>query len=226
MQRLTRTPVTALGNLPAEMVSDLVSVMSLRTYRRGSHLFYQGEDPYAIWFLESGRAKWFKVSEDGQEQILQLVNPGEAVGLVALLDRQPYVAAAKALEESTAWALSIHDFDRMVMKHPELALLVMRQLGSGVRWLLEHIHCMQHRSASERVVSVLMRKTQSQENGLKVVQLTHQEIAQLAGMARETVSRVLADLQRRGAVRLTRSQVILLDPLRFWNPVQEQARSS
>lgn len=217
MQRLMRNPVAAFAGLAPETVADIVSVMSLRTYRKGSHLFYQGEDPHAVWFLESGRAKWFKVSEDGQEQILQLVNPGEAVGMVALLDRKPYVAAAKALEESTAWTLSIHDFDRMVMKHPELALLVMRQLGDGVRWLLEHVHSMQHRSAHERVASVLMRKAQVRENGLKVIPLTHQEIAQLAGMARETVSRVLADLQRRGAVRLTRSQVLLLDGTLLWN---------
>lgn len=224
MQRPMRSTVAAFASLPAQTVSDLVAVMSLRSYRKGSYLFHQGEDPHAIWFLESGRAKWFKVSEDGQEQILQLVNPGEAVGLVALLDRKPYVAAARALEESTAWALSIPDFDRLIIKHPELSLLVMRQLGNGVRWLLEHIHCVQHRSAHERVVAVLMRKAQSRENGLKVIPLTHQEIAQLAGMARETVSRVLADLQRRGAVRLTRSQVILLDASRFWSPMQEQAR--
>ncbi|MFZ5816705.1 MAG: Crp/Fnr family transcriptional regulator [Bacillota bacterium] len=223
MQRSVRCPI-AFATLPAETVSDLVSLMSLRTYRKGSHLFYQGEDPHAVWFLETGRAKWFKISEDGQEQILQLVKPGEPVGLVALLDRKPYVAAAMALEDTTAWALSIHDFDRMVMRHPELALLVMRHLGEGVRWLLEHIHCMQNRSAHERVVSVLMRKAQPRENGLRVIPLTHQEIAQLSGMARETASRVLADLQRRGAVRLTRSQVILLDASRFWNGPPEQAQ--
>lgn len=224
MLRSARTAVAAFGALPPETVADLVSVMALRTYRKGSHLFYQGEDPHAVWFVETGRVKWFKVSEDGQEQILQLVNPGEAVGLVALLDRKPYVAAAKALEETTAWTLSIQDFDRMVLKHPELALLVMRQLGDGVRWLLEHIHCMQHRSAHERVVSVLMRKAQVRENGLRVIPLTHQEIAQLAGMARETVSRALSDLQRRGAVSLTRNQVVLLDPSRFWAPVQQAAK--
>lgn len=224
MIRANRTAVAAFASLPPETVSDLVKVMTLRTYRKGSHLFYQGEDPHAVWFVETGRVKWFKISEDGQEQILQMVNPGEAVGLVALLDRKPYVAAAKALEETTAWALSLLDFEKMVMKHPEVALLIMRQLGDGVRWLLEHIHSMQNRSAHERVVSVLMRKAQLRENGTRVIPLTHQEIAQLAGMARETVSRILSDLQRRDAVKLTRSQVVLLDPARFWSPTLQQSK--
>jgi len=207
--------LAAFATLPREAVADLVTVMSLRSYRRGSHLFQQGEEPHAVWFLETGRVKWFKTSEDGQEQILQIVNPGEAVGLVALLDRKPYVASAKAADDTTAWTLSITDYDAMVMRHPQLALLVMRQLGDGVRWLLEHVHSMQNRTAHERVVSVLMRRVQVHESGERVVAMTHQEIASLAGMARETVSRVLSDLQRRGAVRLTRSKVILLDSERL-----------
>ncbi len=221
MNRYLRTPgLAAFAALPREAVTDLVSVMSLRTYRKGSHLFYQGEEPHAVWFLETGRAKWFKTSEDGQEQILQIVGPGEAVGLVALLDRKPYVAAARAVEDTTAWTLAIHDYDSMVMRHPELALLVMRQLGDGVRWLLEHVHSMQNRSAQERVVSVLMRKARLDESGERVIPMTHQEIASLAGMARETVSRVLSDLQRRGAVRLTRSMVILLDAAQLQGGMQ------
>lgn len=203
--------VAALTDLSPEAAAEVMAAMSFHAYRRGTHLFHQGGEPQAVWFVETGQIKWFKVTEDGREQILQVAGPGDAVGLVALLDRKPYVAAAKAVEASTAWSLSIPEFDRMVLRHPELALLVMRQLGDGVRWLLEHVHSMQHRSAHDRVVSVLQRRAEPDGEGRQVVRLTHQEIAQMAGIARETVSRVLADLQRRGAVVLTRSQVLLLD---------------
>jgi len=203
--------VTAFANLPHQASADLMEVMSFHAYRKGQNLFYQGQEPQAVWFVESGQVKWFKVSEDGREQILQVAGPGEAVGLVALLDRKPYVAAAKAVGASTAWSLTISDFERMVIRHPELALFVMRQLGDGVRWLIEHVHSMQHRSAHDRVTAVLLHRAEPDEDGKRIVRLTHQEIAQIAGVARETVSRVLSDLQRRGAVALTRSQVQLLD---------------
>ncbi len=208
--------VAAFRGLPEDVVSDLVSVMRLRAFRKGSVLCAQGEEPHSIFFIEAGRVKWHKVSEDGNEMVLQVLGRGEAVGLVALLDRKPYVAGAMAVEDTMAWVLSVPDFDRMVMKHPQLALEVMRHLGDGVRQLLEHVHAIHNRSAHERVSSVLIRKAEPTDHGYRVVPLTHQEIADLGGMARETVSRVLADLQRRGAVRLTRSKVILLDASRFW----------
>ena len=138
------------------------------------------------------------------------------------MDRKPYIAGATAVEDVSAWVLSIADFDRMVARHPVLALQVMQLLGDGVRWLLEHVHAMSHRSAHERVASVLIRKAEAAETGERVIPLTHQEIAHLAGMARETVSRVLADFQRRGAVRLTRNAVMLLDATRFWAPEERR----
>ncbi|HWI50539.1 MAG TPA: Crp/Fnr family transcriptional regulator [Symbiobacteriaceae bacterium] len=207
-----------LRTLPEPVVADLLQVMHQRTFRKGSVLFAQGEEPVAVFLVESGRIKWHKVSEDGNEQILQVAEPGQVVGLVALLDRKPYIAAATVVEDATVRVLNIADFDRMVLTHPELALTVMRMLGDGVRWLLEHVHAMTGRSAHERVASVLIQKAEPGEQGARVIPLTHQEIAHLAGMARETVSRVLADFQRRGAVRLTRNAVMLYDATRFWAP--------
>jgi CRP/FNR family transcriptional regulator, cyclic AMP receptor protein len=216
----TAEGIAAFHGLPETVVAELTRIMHLRAFRKGSVLFDQGEEPQALFFVETGRVKWHKVSEDGNEQILQVVEPGQAVGLVALLDRKPYVAAATAVEDSTLWVLTVADFDRMVMRYPQLALVVMEHLGDGVRWLIEHVHSMTNRSAHERVSSVLIRKAEAAENGQRVIPLTHQEIAHLAGMARETVSRVLADFQRRGAVRLTRSAVVLVDATRFWAPQQ------
>lgn len=213
-----------LRTLPAPVVAELKQEMHLRTFRKGAVLFSQGEEPRAIYFVETGRVKWHKVSEDGNEQILQVAEPGQAIGLVALLDRKPYIAAATCLEDSAVWVLSMADFDRLVLHHPVIALTVMRLLGDGVRWLLEHVHAMTNRSAHERVASVLIRKAEADENGARVIPLTHQEIAHLAGMARETVSRVLADFQRRGAVRLTRNAVLLLDATLFW--ASQQRRKS
>ena len=210
--------VAAFAGLPDGVEEDLIKVMHVKTFRKGSVLFTQGEEPHALYFVQSGRVKWHKVSEDGNEQILQVVERGQAVGLVALLDRKPYVAAATVVEDATVWVLTVADFDRMVLRHPQLALLVMSMLGDGVRWLLEHVHAMSNRSAHERVASVLIRKAEPGKDGHRTIPLTHQEIAHLAGMARETVSRVLADFQRRGAVQLARNVVILLDATRFWAP--------
>ncbi len=212
--------VAALQGLPDATIVDLMQIMHLRSYRRGSLLFSQGEDPTAVFFLEAGRVKWHKISEDGNAQTLQVIEAGEAVGLVALLDRHPYIASAEVLEDATVWALAMSDFDRIVMTHPEVALAIMRLLGDGVRWLLEHVHAMTSRSAHERVISVLMRKAETADGGLRIIPLTHQEIAHLGGMARETVSRVLSDLQRRGAVRLARNAVVLVDARLFWESTE------
>lgn len=217
--------IKVFATLSADARRDLFSVMYLRSYRKGSLLFAQGEVPSAIYFVESGRVKWHKVSEDGCEQTLQVVETGEAVGMVALLDRKPYIANAEAIEDAMVWVLSVADFDKMVLRHPEVALHIMSLLGDSVRWLLEHVHAMTTRSAQDRVVAVLVRKAVTTDTGHQVVPLTHQEIAHLGGMARETVSRVLADLQRRGAVRLTRSAIIVVDTSLFWSAqAQYQAK--
>lgn len=210
--------IAALPGLAEVLEEELLRVMRLRTFSKASVLFRQGEEARAVYLVERGRIRWQRVSADGNVQTLQVAERGDTVGLVALLDRDPYVAEAVAVEESTAWELSAVAFDHVVLRRPELALQFMRLLGSGVRSLVEHVHAMSNRSAQERVTAVLMQRTQEAGTGGVIIPMTHQEIANITGLARETVSRVLADLQRRGAVRLTRSAVAVVDPTVLWEP--------
>lgn len=215
MQAVTDLGIAAFADLPDAVVADLNRAMHLRPIHEGALLYRQGDAPDTVFFLHTGRVKWHLVNEDGSEQTLMVVEPGDPIGLVALLDRRPCIASATALEESTVWDISLDDFDRLLQRHPELALRVMRHLGEQVRGLMERLNALSARSAHERVSSILLQRAQPAESGVQVIPMTHQQIAHMSGMARETVSRVLADFQRRGAVRLTRSAVILLDPSRF-----------
>lgn len=217
-----RARALALGGLSETVQVDFLAAMQSRQFHRGDHLFQQGGQPHAVFLVESGRVNWTRLTEDGNEQSLQVVGPGEAVGLIGLMDRRPYMGSAIALDEITAWELSAAAFESLVQKHPEAALLIIRLLSVKMRQVVEHIHSLSGRSAAERVITVLLEKARPEAERC-VVALTHQEIAQISGLARETVSRVLAELQRRGTVSLTRSAVLLRDPSLLWEALGMKA---
>lgn len=217
-----RARALTLAGLSEAAQADFVAAMQFRHFARGANLFQQGDEPDALFLIESGRVNWTRLTEDGNEQSLQVVGPGEAVGLVGLLDRRPYMGTARALDETTAWELSAAAFQALVQKHPDAALLIMRLLSVKMRRVVEHIHALSGRSATERVITVLLEKARPLGDQC-IVSLTHQEMAQISGLARETVSRVLAELQRKGTVRLTRSAVLLRDPNLLWDTLGMRA---
>lgn len=172
--------------------------------RRGS-IFTTGGPGKHVYFLESGKVKICQPSPSGSEIILWFCLPGEIFGLAEASHGGGRVVSAHACEESVVLALSQKDFFAFLGAHPEAVLLSMQALSSRLRVLGEMVVNLISDNANTRIAKLLLRLaanygTRVDSYILLDVPLTHEEIANMVGTTRQTVTTVIGQFRRQGVL--------------------------
>ena len=153
--------------------------------------------------IVEGRVKVTKLSGDGREKILEMLGVGDFFGEMALLDRAPRIASVKALSETRILALARNDFLSVLRRSPDLAMAVVQELTRRLRHVDEQASALSFQRVEERTKGVLTRLARPEQAGSEAGRyatpaLTHQQIADMIGTSRETVTRVVKGLKEQG----------------------------
>jgi CRP/FNR family cyclic AMP-dependent transcriptional regulator len=154
-----------------------------------------------MYVIREGRVKVTKASEDGREKIMNIFGLGDFFGEMALLDRQPRSASVKTLEATQLLALSRRDFLEMLRTSSDLALSVIEELTRRLRDTGEQASSISFQKVQERARGLFERIAQDEEGGGEwriTPVLTHQQIADMIGTSRETVTRAVKRLKADG----------------------------
>lgn len=201
-------------NLSQPAIKDLEAIKSTASYPKGAILFVEGQAPRGVFVLCQGRAKLSTSSSEGKTIILKIAEPGEVLGLSATVSGKPYEVTAEMMEPSQANFIVKQDFLNFLREHGEAALRVAQQLSQNYHSAYEEIRSLGlSQSASEKLARLLLEWAADGDASkgkvrLKVT-LTHEEIAQLIGTSRETVTRAFADLKKKHLVQIKGSTLIL-----------------
>lgn len=186
------------------------------TYRAGEVICRQGDPADAFYILTAGAVKVYRNTPTGQERIYALLRPPQWFGESGLLGYTMRSATVKAMEATRVSILAVSDFERFAAQHPSGALKVLRAMG---RRLMQRLHetCLATedllcRTSEERVLVTLTRLVneygQPSDDGMETrLRLGHEELGQLAGVSRETVSRILGRLRDEGFLRQGRGYI-------------------
>ena len=205
-------------NLPQRAVEGLDQISSTATYPRGAILFVEGQEPRGVFVICNGRVKLFASSADGKSLILRIANPGEVVGLPGTMSGKPYEVTAEALEPIQANFIPRNLFLKVLREHGEVAVRVAEILSDIYHATYKEVRYLGlSGSAGEKLARFLLDlttesgKTSGGTNGSSRVTLTltHEEIAQMIGSSRETVTRLLADFRRKHLVEVHGSTLII-----------------
>lgn len=186
------------------------------TYRTGEVILRQGEPADAFYTLTAGAVKIHRTTPGGQERIYALLRPPQWFGESGLLGYTVRSATVTAMEATSVIILTVRDFERFAARHPAGALRVLRALGRRLMQCLHETHLATEDllscTSEKRVMVILMRLVneygQSSGDGMeKRLRLGHEELGQLAGVSRETVSRVLGRLRDKGFLRQGRGHI-------------------
>jgi len=145
-----------------------------------------------------------KLSEDGREKILDFLESGSFMGEMALLERGPRSASVKTRSPVRVLALSRTDLIALLRKSPDLGLAVIQELSRRLRSVNEQASSLSFQRVKERTIGLLERLAKDPtDDGARLVtpSLTHQQIADMVGTSRETVTRVVKDLKESGWLR-------------------------
>jgi CRP-like cAMP-binding protein len=182
---------------------DLESIASLLIERRfpvGKTIVEEGLPGDYMYVIREGRVKVTKLSGDGREKILELLESGEFFGEMSLLDRAPRSASVKTLAETRVLALARNDFLSVLRRSPDLAMAVVQELTRRLRQVDEQASSLSFQSVEERTRGLLQRMAREEMEGplRRTPALTHQQIADMIGTSRETVTRVVKELKEQG----------------------------
>jgi CRP-like cAMP-binding protein len=192
--------------------AELESVQKLifeKTAGRGEMVLLEGEPSEHLYFVSSGVVKEFKTSAEGKEQILSIVRPGESFNDVAVLDGKPNAASARAMGQVTLCGIAKPDMAALLRQHPRIALNVVGVLAGRVRHFISLVEDLSFRRVTGRVARILLEHAGDGAGGGP--RLTQQEMAAMAGTAREVVGRSLKALEEEGVIRLERHRLVILD---------------
>lgn len=191
---LSRHPYFA--PLPAKTLKAIGRRVVAQTCSRGTLIFMEGEPPHGLYLVASGRIRIFKGSEDGKEQVLHHITPGQSFNDVAAFDGGPSPANAQAVEASTILLVPREALLELMRSYPEIARAVVPVLARRLRQLSSLVEDLSLRHVVSRVAGALLRPDTSGTLP------TRQELAAMVGTVREVATRALRHLERMGAIRL------------------------
>jgi CRP/FNR family cyclic AMP-dependent transcriptional regulator len=193
---------------------------TLRSFSRRQIIYFPGEAGQTVLVLARGRVKIKSVTSDGRESILAFIDEGELFGELAILDAAPRGEFAEAVEPSQVLAVPRDDIVWLMERRPEVALHVTKLFGFRLRRVENRLRNILFRSNRERVVALLLELLdshgQKDADGWEIrLRLSHQDLANLIGATRETVTVTLGQLQRDGLIEVRRQRIRVLKRARL-----------
>ena len=201
-------------NLPQHTVQALEAIKYTTAYPKGAVLFVEGQAARGVFILCRGRVKLSICSSDGKTLILKIAEPGEVLGLSASVSGKPYELTAETLDPCQVNFVKREDFLRFLREHNEVCLRVAEQLSEKYNTACHEIRSLGlSHSAAEKLAKLLLEWSVKnggarQPDRLKLT-LTHEEIAQMIGTSRETVTRLFADFRKRQLIQLKGSTLVI-----------------
>lgn len=204
---LNRIPYfSGLGPVELDGIRKLIFE---KTFERGEMILIEGESAEALYFVASGVVRVFKTSIEGKEQILNMVRPRESFNDVPIFDGDPNPASAQAMGPVGLYGIRRSNVEAVLRDHPQVALNVIKVLAARVRDLVSLVEDLSFRHVIGRVAKILLEH--AGDGTAPLPRLTQQEMAAMAGTAREVVGRSLKALEEEGAIRLDRHRIVITD---------------
>ena len=202
-------------NLPPAAVQRLNEIRSSATYPKSAMLFIEGQQPRGVFVLCTGKAKLSTSSSEGRTVITKISEAGDVLGLSATISNRPYEVTAEMIEPGQANFITRDALLHFMREYGEVAVRVAEQLSRNYYSAYEGIRTLGlTNSPAERFAKLLLGWTNSSatNNGDPIqvkLTLTHEEIAEIIGTTRETVSRLFSQFKKKQLLQLKGATLVI-----------------
>jgi CRP/FNR family cyclic AMP-dependent transcriptional regulator len=212
-QELLRT-VPIFSELTDGDIASLSRLASRRRFPKDTVVFFENEEGDSFFMILEGRIKVTILGDDGREVILSMLGPGDFFGEMALLDNEPRSATAIAVEETELLSLHRTDFQTVLTDNRSITTALIKVLTARLRRANQQISTLALLDVYGRVARVIVDMAREEGRRLRDGRIafrraTHQEIANRIGTTRETVTRMLKDLERQGLIHIEGKEIVV-----------------
>ncbi|THF84462.1 Crp/Fnr family transcriptional regulator [Cohnella fermenti] len=207
-------------NLTDEHLAEIAELCGTSEYAKGESIFFEGDEGDGLYLILSGVVQIYQDNHT-RDVILSIFREGDFFGEMALLQNEKVrSASARTIEKSTLCILKKHHFLALVQSRPEILIGILETALDRLRDANKLITDLTILDVRKRMARLLLRLTEqhgvpSAEGTLIDVKLTHQHLADMMGTARETVTKLLLELQNEQWIRIDRKKIIVCDMARL-----------
>lgn len=206
---IRRVPLFSM--LTSDQAEAVAEGVVKRRFRRGEIIVEQGRKSNALFILLTGRARVLTADSRGREVILAVLQPGDYVGEMSLIDNEPHSATVRAEVQTDVLVLGRSEFARCLPENSSLSYAIMRGLVARLRNADRQIESLALLDVYGRVARTLLDMSE-QDGEIKIIRnkVSRQDLAKIVGASREMVSRVMKDLEERGFVETQENGSVVL----------------
>jgi CRP/FNR family transcriptional regulator, cyclic AMP receptor protein len=202
--------------LPQESLKAFNHIKLAEAFPEGAVIFLEGQTPRGIFLLCQGQAKLSTTARDGTTFILRIAKAGEVLGLHATVTGRPYEWTVETMQRCQFTVVNREDFLRFLKEHGDACLQAAQQISRDCKDAYDVVRSIGlSRSVSERVAKFLLASATDGQVTNGVVRtslaLTHEDIAQLTGTSRETITRILSGFRKKDIIELKNSILTIHD---------------
>jgi CRP-like cAMP-binding protein/ActR/RegA family two-component response regulator len=211
-----QTMFTGLQGLT--QLKKITAERKLRHVKRRQVIYFNGDHIGGIYLVISGSVRTFKLANDGRELLTGIYTADEYFGVAAMLANAEYQETAEAVEDAVICMLPKDTIEELIGKYPDVAGNFIKLLANNVLHNEELLLQLAYYSVRKRMAELLVRLKQKYgENGLSQLDLSRENLAAMAGIATETVSRVLGDFKEGGLISRNGNQITILNTEKLAN---------
>lgn len=193
--------------LSDSILKDVAEHMHLREYQRGDVLFWEGDPCEGLHIIEHGGAKIFKLSPQGRQYIVRILQEGDTFSEVPAFDEGTNPVNVEALETCRVWVIDTQKLHELIMAHPVFAQKVLVNFGKMLRGMVRMVSEMAFYQVTHRLARLIAELPQEKS----APHWTQEQLAARLGTVREVVARSLKELERSGAIKVEDRRIQIVD---------------
>ena len=215
-------------SLSDSALDGIAALATKRTYYKGNVIFSQGDKGDALFGVASGRVRISASASGGREVFLNIMEPGDTFGEIAVMDGLPRTANAVALDDSTLIVIQRTDFLPFLEREPRLAIHLLKLMCERLRWTSELVEESAFMDGPARLAKRLLILASLHGRAARVghleLRISQAELARFLGISRQIVNQHLADWRRLGWIELGRTQIVIRNTEALRTMIAEGAR--
>jgi len=198
-------------DLSQDELQEMDRQVTMSTCEPG-RIFYMPEETGEVLFLlKKGRVQLYRISPNGKKLVVATLGPGTIFGEMSLVGQGMHNTFAEAVDDCLLCVMSRPDVERLMRERPQVAFRFVEALGERMTSLESRLEEIAFKSIPARLASLLLRLAGEQGLGNVVSGYTHQDLGELLGTYRETITQTLNDFKAEGLLNISRKRVELLD---------------
>ncbi len=194
-------------DLPEAMLKEISAHMRLCEYQRGEALLWEGDPCEGLNIVQKGSAKIFRLSPQGRQYIVRILQEGDTFAEVPAFDGAPNPTNVEALEDCSVWVIDAKLLRRLISSHPQFAQKVLANFGRMLRGMVYKVSEMAFYQVTHRLARLIAEMTDEKS----MPHWTQEQLAARLGTVREVVSRSLKELERSGAIKIEDRKIHIAD---------------